>query len=313
MFEAFKTLVDSDLLICIKSWYQWQKDVKSLSIHTLEAYSLDLQQFLVFQNSHSGDIVTLTFLESLAIRDYRAWLSYRQNREYSQRSTARALSVIKGFALYLKKQGYIKTNVASTIRSPRLKRTLPRPLSVVQSQNALEQINEISDVAWIGARDKALFTLIYGCGLRLGEALSLIVESVSSDVLTIKGKGNKQRLVPVLPIAREEIAKYLAQVPIALGPTDPLFIGMQGKRLNPGVAQRQLRRYRLMAGLPDSVTPHAFRHSCATHLMSSSGDLRGIQELLGHASLSTTQIYTHVDNENIMKTYNATHPRAEKK
>lgn len=313
MFEVLKTLVDLCLLNHIESWYQWQKDVKGLSIHTLEAYSLDLQQFLVFQSSHGGDLLTLASLESLVLRDYRAWLSYRQNRNYNQRSTARALSVIKSFFHYLKKHDYIKSSVASTIRSPRLKRMLPRPLSVSQSQNALDQIHEISDISWIGARDKALFTLLYGCGLRLGEALSLPVGSLSSEVLTIKGKGGKQRLVPVLPIAREEIAKYLAQVPIVLGPKDPLFIGMQGKRLNPGVAQRQLRRYRVVAGLPDSVTPHAFRHSCATHLMSSSGDLRGIQELLGHASLSTTQIYTHVDNDNIRKAYNSAHPRAEKK
>jgi integrase/recombinase XerC len=313
MFEILKALVDSGLFTRIESWYQWQKDVKGLSANTLEAYSLDLQQFIVFQSSHSGDILTLASLESLVLRDYRAWLSYRQNRDYNQRSTARALSVIKSFFHYLKKHGYIRTNVANTMRSPRLKRTLPRPLSVSQSQNALDQIHEISDVAWVGARDKALFTLIYGCGLRLGEALSLLVGSLSSEVLTIKGKGSKQRLVPVLPIAREEIAKYLAQVPIVLGPKDPLFIGTQGKRLNPGVAQRQLRRYRIIAGLPDSVTPHAFRHSCATHLMSSSGDLRGIQELLGHASLSTTQIYTHVDKDNIMKAYNSAHPRAGKK
>jgi integrase/recombinase XerC len=191
---------------------------------------------------------------------------------------------------------------------------LPRPLSIDQAKSLVKDIDLSAEDFWIGARNRALFTLLYSAGLRLGEALNLTRKQapLESDRLLIQGKGKRERLVPILPMVSQTLQEYIRLCPFVLAPDGPLFVGEKGGKLNPGMAQKSMRDYRRAIGLPETATPHALRHSCATHLMSASGDLRGIQELLGHASLSTTQIYTDVDTVRLMKVYNSAHPRAKR-
>lgn len=300
------------LTVMITQWINWLKDARQMSLHTVEAYERDIQQFLVFQNGHQGKILTIEDLMKLTLRDFRAWLAYRSSEEYEHRSTARALSVIRSFFRFLTKHGYPPNTILAGLRSPRLKVGLPRPLSVDEARSLVDDIDILDEVPWIGCRNRALFTLLYSCGLRLGEALSLTRKQAPLDVdaLLVQGKGKRQRMVPVLPVIRETLEEYIRLCPYVLAPEGPLFVGAKGKRLDPAIAQKALRTYRRAIGLPETATPHALRHSCATHLMSASGDLRGIQELLGHASLSTTQVYTDVDTARLMKVYEAAHPRA---
>jgi integrase/recombinase XerC len=292
-------------------WTQWLQAARKMSMHTVDAYESDMQQFLAFQNGHHGKVLSFDDLTTLQIQDFRAWLADRSGKGYEHRSTARALSVVRNFFKYLTKQGYPPNPALAAIRGPRLKIGLPRPLSLEQAKNFVNDIDLQAKEAWIGQRDKALFTLLYSCGLRLGEALSMTVKQapLETDVLLVKGKGKRERLVPILPLVRETLREYIRLCP-HLTSEGPLFMGAKGKRLNPGVVQRTMRVYRQVMGLADTATPHALRHSCATHLMSASGDLRGIQELLGHASLSTTQVYTDVDLTRLMKVYTNAHPRA---
>ena len=210
------------------------------------------------------------------------------------------------------KHGYPVNTALDSIRAPRVKVGLPRPLSVIQAKSLVDDIEDMNDEPWIGARNRALFTLIYSCGLRLGEALSLSRKQapLETDTLLIQGKGKRERMVPILPIMNQTLQEYLRLCPYVMGPDGPLFLGAKGGRLHAGIAQKTMRDYRRAIGLPETATPHSLRHSCATHLMNASGDLRGIQELLGHASLSTTQVYTDVDTARLMKVYQSAHPRA---
>lgn len=302
-------MIFSQLLM---QWIDWLKDAKKMSVHTVAAYEGDLQQFITFLEIHLGKSINVEDLLILQIRDFRAWLAHRSKKQYTHRSTARALSVIRNFYRFLTKGGYTTNPALASIRSPRITVGLPRPLSVEQATNLVEDIDMMAHEAWIGYRDRALFTLIYSCGLRLGEALSLTRKQAPMDVetLLIQGKGKKERLVPVLPITSDILKDYIRLCPYVLAPDGPLFIGAKGGKLQPAVAQKVMRNYRRTVGLPDTATPHSLRHSCATHLMNASGDLRSIQELLGHASLSTTQVYTDVDTTRLLNIYNTTHPRA---
>jgi integrase/recombinase XerC len=226
-------------------------------------------------------------------------------------STARAMSVLRGFYRWLERNGYGANHAIRAMRSPKRPHGIPKPLTVADTGLLLDSLDLLPGEPWETQRDVALFTLLYGCGLRISEALDLNRGAAPvSDSLTVTGKGNKQRMLPVLPVVREAVRAYLTLCPWQPGDDAPLFLGVRGKRLNPGVAQKRLRQLRLLLGLPDSVTPHALRHSFATHLLSGGGDLRAIQELLGHASLSTTQRYTEVDSDSLMATYRAAHPRA---
>lgn len=294
------------------SWIQWLQEVRKMSAHTVAAYESDMQQFLAFQNTHQGKMLSIDDLTALRIQDFRAWLAHRSGEGYEHRSTARALSVVRNFFKYLTKQGYPPNTALVVIRSPRLKIGLPRPLSLSQAKKLVDDIDLEAKEAWVGQRDKALFTLLYACGLRLGEALSLTIKQapLDTDMLLVKGKGKRERLVPVLPIVSETLREYIRLCPYSLAPERMLFIGVKGEKLNPAVVQRTMRTYRRAMALAETATPHALRHSCATHLMSASGDLRGIQELLGHASLSTTQVYTDVDPTRLMTIYAGAHPRA---
>jgi integrase/recombinase XerC len=301
-----------DLAAAIADWRAWLADERRASAHTLEAYDRDLTAFVTFIAEHRGGAPTLGDLEDLVAADFRAWLARRGSGGLARSSTARALSVIRGFFRFLDKRGLAHNPTPHSLRTPKVPRTVPRPLSPTDAKDIARDIGDLSDQQWVANRDVALLTLLYGCGLRISEALGLTCGAVAGmgDALTITGKGNKQRLVPVLPVVREAIAAYLADRPFATEADDPLFIGVRGGPLNPAVAQRQMRRARALMGLPETATPHALRHSFATHLLGAGGDLRTIQELLGHASLSTTQRYTDVAAEQMLDVYRSAHPRA---
>jgi integrase/recombinase XerC len=300
----------SDTQATLTDWLNWLKHGRHVSPHTLTAYQRDLTAFLTFLQSYLGQPVTLTILQHLCLGDFRAWLAELARQDYDARSSRRTLSAVRNFFQFLSQHKNITNTEVRLVRMPRLKKTLPRALTVPQTLTLLAEIPTVCITPWIGARDRALFTLIYGTGLRIAEALSLRYgDWQGQETLTVTGKGRKQRVVPLLPIIHEAMIAYLKVCPYTLTSESPLFRGASGKPLHASVAQRQLRLYRQLLGLPEKTTPHALRHSCATHLMISSHDLRGIQELLGHAQLSSTQIYTHLDHEQLLETFTAAHPR----
>ncbi|MEZ7879942.1 MAG: tyrosine recombinase XerC [Rhodospirillales bacterium] len=301
----------------LTDWQDWLTHEKHYSAHTLDAYSRDVISFFKFLGRHLGHAPGLEDLDCLSTRDFRGYLA-RQNAEGLERtSTARAMSTLKTFFKYLVREGRIENTVIQTVRIPKVPKSIPKALSIEDALTALDVVEELSDDVWVGKRDKALLTLLYGCGLRLGEALKLSrdegLRALDGDAsLVISGKGGKQRLVPVLPAVSIAIQDYLDVCPFQFEGDAPLFVGVRGKRLNPAIAQKTVRELRALLKLPDSATPHALRHSFATHLLGGGGDLRTIQELLGHASLSSTQRYTEVDGEHLSMVYDATHPRAKR-
>ncbi len=247
----------------------------------------------------------------MSLGDFRAFQAFRAGGGAGRVTRARGLSAIRSFFGHLDRAGLLHNAALHGLTHPRLPRTLPRPLGVGEALTLVDAAPEISTLDWIGLRDRGLFALLYGCGLRLGEALGLRREDLPRDGrLTVTGKGRKQRQVPVLPAVAQALEGYVAACPFAPAPDAPLFLGERGGPLNPGVAERQMRRLRALLGLPDTVTPHALRHSFATHLLVAGGDLRSIQELLGHSSLSTTQRYTEIDATQLLAVYDQAHPRA---
>lgn len=303
---------ESALTSAIADWRRWLVHEKRASRHTEDAYSRDLGGFLFFLATHLGKKPTLSDLEGLEAADFRAWMAKRAADGASRTSIARAMSVLRGFFRWLERNGHGANHAIRAMRSPKIPQGIPKPLTVADADLLLNSADLLPGEPWEIQRDVALFTLLYGCGLRISEALGLSRgEAPVGETLTVTGKGNKQRMLPVLPVVREAVKTYLKLCPWQPGDDGPLFIGVQGKRFNPGVAQKRLRELRLLLGLPDSVTPHALRHSFATHLLGGGGDLRAIQELLGHASLSTTQRYTAVDSEGLMAVFRAAHPRAD--
>lgn len=302
--------VTSGLQDIITGWQSWLAHNKHASKYTLVSYNTDLSHFFSFLSSHLGGRVDTQQLAALEARDFRAWLAYRHG-EFEASSTARALSTVKSFFRYLEKQEIVTNAAIFHIRGPKIKKSLPKALGEAQAAQAMEHIGTQHEDTWVNKRDLALLVLIYGCGLRIGEALSLRYKDIpQGDVLSIIGKGNKQRQVPVLPVIKEAIADYVSHCPYPFTPDAPLFLGQRGKALDPAIFQKELRKLRQSLGLPETTTPHAFRHSFATHLLAGGGDLRSIQELLGHASLSTTQRYTHVDKTRLLAAYKNAHPRA---
>ncbi len=303
---------DAGLVEALDRWRRWLADERRLSPHTLDGYSRDIAAFLTFLTGHLGQVTGLSDLADLKPGDVRAYLASRHREGLAKTSQARGLSALKSLFRFLDRQGLVHNAVFGVVRAPRLPISVPKPLGVEEALETLAAAGDIQSQPWMAARDIALFSLLYGCGLRLGEALSLTrgTAPVKGESMTITGKGRKQRLVPLLPAVTEAVADYLAQCPYAGGKDEPLFVGARGGPLNPGVVQRQMRRLRPVLGLPDSATPHALRHSFATHLLAGGGDLRTIQELLGHASLSTTQRYTAVDGAALAAVYDKAHPRA---
>lgn len=292
-------------------WLEAEKALKGASENTLNAYFADVSEFLAFMTEYKGDQQGLAPLSRLTIRDMRAWMARMRAGDLSARSLARKLSAVKSFFRWLaEREGFDPTAVLST-RAPKFQKKLPRPLAPDAAQAVIDTVEIQSKDAWVGARDTAVITLLYGCGLRISEALGLNRgDAPLPEVMRILGKGGKERLVPVLPAAREAVEEYLRQCPYPLEDEGPLFIGVRGRRLSARQIQSVMQNVRMQLGLPSTATPHAMRHSFATHLLEASGDLRSIQELLGHASLSTTQAYTAVDTARLMDVYNRTHPKA---
>jgi integrase/recombinase XerC len=288
-----------------------KRALDAASENTIKAYQADIGGFLGFMASHLGGEAGRGALARVTISDMRAWMASERARGIGTRSLARALSAVKSFYSWLSEQdGFDATAVLST-RSPKFAKKLPRPLSPDAAQAVRDIAPLQSKHDWVGARDLAVVTLLYGCGLRISEALSLTAaDAPLGEVLRIRGKGNKERLVPVLPAARDAVEAYRTLCPHPEAPDLPLFRGVRGGALNPRQVQKVMQQVRLQLGLPATATPHALRHSFATHLLASGGDLRAIQELLGHASLSTTQGYTALDTSKLVEVYNAAHPRA---
>jgi integrase/recombinase XerC len=297
----------------IAGWQKWLAAERRASDHTLAAYQRDLGDFLEFLSGHLGDRVGLADLAALKASDFRAWLAARARRGLKASSTARALSVVRGFFRWLERRGLAENPAVSAVRTPKVPRSVPRALSREEASEALDTVGELDDRPWVNKRDTAICLLLYGCGLRLGEALGLRrreAPTAGQDSLLITGKGRKQRLVPLLPPVVAAIDDYLAACPHPLPAKGPLFVGIRGRPLGSRQVQQRLSELRRLLGLPESATPHAFRHSFATHLLAGGGDLRAIQELLGHASLSTTQRYTDVDTAGLLAVYRKAHPRA---
>jgi integrase/recombinase XerC len=300
-----------DLRAAIGLWAAWLAGERRASAHTVAAYSRDLAFFLDFLTGHLGEAPSLAAINALRPADFRAYLAKRASDGVERISLARALSVLRGFLRFLQRRGLAATTALVALRSPKLPHSVPKPMTIQDTERSLDAVGGLTADPWQRKRDTAILTLLYGCGLRLSEALGLTRgEAPLADMLTITGKGSKQRLVPVLLAVRQAVADYLAHCPYDLASQGPLFVGARGGPLNPRLVQRQMASLRRLLDLPDTATPHALRHSFATHLLGAGGDLRAIQELLGHASLSTTQRYTSVETERLLAVYNAAHPRA---
>jgi integrase/recombinase XerC len=280
---------------------------------TVEAYAHDLRGFLAFLSRHLGGAVSLDDLAAVREADLRAWLAAQAATGCGNRTRARHLSAVRSFFRYLGRRHGVDNPAAGLLAAPKARPPLPRALAPADARTVAEDVGAESNGPLAAARDVALFTLLYGCGLRMAEALSLTVGQAPQEgrPLRVVGKGNKERMVPVLPAVAQAAAALLTVHPRRNDPAAPLFLGVRGDRLQSGIARRTLRSFRAVMGLPEHATPHALRHSFATHLLAGGADLRAIQELLGHASLSTTQRYTAVDAERLMAVWKATHPAAE--
>lgn len=292
------------------AWLAGLAHERRASPHTLRAYGDDVERFLAFLSDYRGSRVTLTTLRNLAPGDVRAFLTRRRKEGLGARGIQRAMAALRSFYKYLERENLADGAALRVVRSPKLPRTLPRPISEEDAGRAIAEAGE-NEVPWIAARDAALVTLLYGTGLRISEALRLKRgDTPLGDSLTVLGKGNKERVVPILDAVREAVSAYADLVPFSAPKSAPLFFSRQGKPMSARDAQGLLQRLRGRLGLPSSATPHALRHSFATHLLKNGGDLRSVQELLGHASLSTTQKYTEVEGMRVLAVYDAAHPRA---
>ena len=295
----------------LQSWLESQSALRGSSQNTLDAYRRDVVDFLSFITVHKGEPQGLKALERVTVSDMRAWMAQTRGDGIAARSMARKLSSVKSFFRWLaERQGFDPSAVLST-RSPKFHRKLPRPLDVDAARKMLETVELQASKDWVAARDLAVVTLLYGCGLRISEALGLQGRVLPlGDSLRILGKGGKERIVPVIGAARQAVDSYVNLCPHQMAPDQPVFRGVRGGALNPRQIQQVMEKARMQLGLPASATPHAMRHSFATHLLNAGGDLRAIQELLGHASLSTTQTYTAVDLDRLLDVYENTHPKA---
>lgn len=301
---------DAGLQAQIANWQRELGAVRRLAPKTLEAYLRDLGQFVQFLSGHMGGEVSLDMLRSMRAADVRAFLAARRNDGLGSRSLARELSAMKSFFGFLEREGVLTTEALNTIRTPKQTRSLPKALTVLEAKATIKTTDELEDTPWIAARDMAVISLCYGAGLRISEALAVTRADLDGGALRVTGKGGKTRMVPLIAAVRQAIDTYLGLVPYNPGRDEPLFRGKKGGVLSPRLIQLRMQQLRGALGLPPSATPHALRHSFATHLLGKGGDLRTIQELLGHASLSTTQIYTAVDTERLLDAYRSAHPRA---
>lgn len=298
---------DKELANLIDRWIEWLKTQRNYSNHTINGYLSDLKIFLDYISIN--DKVGIYTLKALDIRDFRNFFSYRAKNNINKTSIAREESSVRNFFKWLDDNNVMQNTAIFQISSPKLPKVLPRSLDVNTIIDVIEKATENCSEPWLGSRDKAIFTLLYGCGLRISEALSLNVEDVeTNDFIKIRGKGNKDRYVPVLPIVIDRIDEYKRKCPYKLKGDDALFLGAKGERVSPRIIQRKLQKIRTELNLPPNITPHALRHSFATHLLAQGSDLRSIQELLGHASLSSTQRYTDVNLDKIQQEYKKAFP-----
>ncbi|WP_127144251.1 tyrosine recombinase XerC [Pelagibacterium montanilacus] len=301
--------IDAPLAGHIADWHRELAAIRRLSPKTCEAYGRDLDQFLAFLAGHLGGTVTLPALADLRAADIRAFLAARRRASAGSRTLARTLSGLKSFFSYLERNGILSLEALSIIRTPKIGQSLPKALTATEASATLTASADLEDRPWVAARDSAVIALCYGAGLRIAEALALTARDLDATSLRVTGKGGKVRLVPLIAPVRDAIETYLKLSPFSPGPTEPIFRGVRGGVLSPRLIQYRLEAVRGALGLPPSATPHALRHSFATHILGRGGDLRAIQELLGHASLSTTQIYTHVDTDRLLESYRKAHPR----
>lgn len=305
-------MISPAMSAALDSWLAHQRALKGAAENTITAYQTDVLGFLSFMTLHHGEAQGLGPISRITVSDMRAWMASERARGVAARSLARSLSAVKSFYRWLAdREGFEPTAVLST-RSPKFQKKLPRPLAVDAARAMIDTVEIQASEPWIAARDVAVVTLLYGCGLRISEALGLTAKDVPLPAtLRIIGKGGKERLVPVIPAARAAVNAYLDACPHPMEPDAPIFRGARGGPLYPKAIQSVMAQSRMQLGLPATATPHALRHSFATHLLNAGGDLRSIQELLGHASLSTTQAYTAVDTARLMEVYDAAHPRSQ--
>ncbi len=304
-----------DARAAFAAWLRHISTERRLARRTVEMYRLSLAQAVRFLAEHWGETVDLAALAAIEPSDQRAFLAQRKARDLEARTIAIDVAAIKSFARFVTRDGIADLSAFSGLKPPRIRRSLPRPLAPADAKAVVDAETRAGEARepWVIARDAAVFALLYGCGLRISEALGLtraVAPIGTVAVVEVRGKGGKVRRVPVIPVVRRAIEDYLALVPYALAPDGPLFVGAKGGPLSPRIVQLAMERLRGMLGLADTATPHALRHSFATHLLARGGDLRSIQELLGHASLSTTQVYTAVDAAHLMAAYEQAHPRA---
>jgi integrase/recombinase XerC len=309
-------LLRPDVRTELRRWLSYLAAERRMSGKTVEAYRRDIVQFLAFLADHLGAAPTLKDLANIAPQDARAFMARRRADGIGARSLMRTLAGCRSFARFLERNGKGKVGALAAVRAPKVARTLPKPLAVPAARRIADTDLRAGEERepWILARDAAVLALLYGSGLRIAEALSLTRKDIpvpdAGDTIVVTGKGNKTRMVPVLPRVLELIAEYLALCPYRPADDGLIFLGAKGGPLSPRIIQLAMARLRGALGLPETATPHALRHSFATHLLARGGDLRAIQELLGHASLSTTQIYTAVDTERLLDAYRTAHPRA---
>jgi integrase/recombinase XerC len=301
-----------DLAAAIEEFHEWLTSERRASPHTIAAYGRDLATFLAFVAMHRAAPPDLATLATLQAADFRAFIAMRSGQSLMRTSLARAVSTLRTFFRFLDRRGFAHNPALAAVRTPKLPVSVPKALSVDHAGAAMDSIAEVALKPWVGLRDAAILALLYGCGLRLGEALGLSRRDapLRAGMLRVMGKGSKERVVPVLSAVAKAIRQYLAACPHQLVPDGPLFVGVRGGPLNSRLVQRQFALIRSRLGLPETATPHALRHSFATHLLNAGGDLRAIQELLGHASLSTTQRYTAMETTRLLAVYDAAHPRA---
>jgi len=310
--EGHELDLGGDLRDATRTWLRHLEAERGYTRETLVAYERDLRQFLQHLSVRLKRPACLGDLARLDARTVRGFLAERRSQGAVSRSLARTLSALRTFFRWLEANQRVKNRAMQQIALPKVPRVLPKPLTVESAADVVDHDGPVCELDWIAARDCAVLLLLYGSGLRISEALSLTPATAPTkgrDVIVIRGKGGKERMVPVLPVTSRAVERYVRLCPYPIGAGDPLFVGAKGGALSPRLIQLAMQRRREELGLADTATPHALRHSFATHLLAAGADLRQIQELLGHASLSTTQVYTEVDRDRLLAVYDAAHPR----
>lgn len=313
MAEEFLISAKPDLQKARLEWLAFLREERRLAPLTLDAYERDTRQLLQFLTGHCGGPPGIADITDLRPADLRGFLASRRAGGAGARTLGRGLAGIRSFLRFLERQGLVNAAGAGALRAPRAPKGLPKPLTAVDARRVASGEGQLAEEPWVAARNAAVLALLYGSGLRIGEALGLTgtdIGAIRGGTLRVTGKGGKTRMVPVLPVLAQAIAEYQRLCPYHVTSEGPLFRGARGGALQPAIIQREMKKMRSALNLPETATPHALRHSFATHLLGRGGDLRAIQELLGHASLSTTQVYTAVDTSRLLEIYDKAHPRA---